>query len=370
MSTIKVNSIVPPNAGEGVSIDGLQMPTAGPLSNRNKIINGAMVIDQRNAGASVTSAGPIYTVDRWSWYSQSGSAHTIQQNTDAPAGFSNSLKVTVGTGASPSASHQNIVWQPIEGYNAANLGFGAAGASTVTLSFWVKSSLTGTFNAWFQNSASDRAYVSTYTISVANTWEQKSITIAGDTTGTWLKTNGRGLSVGWSLGCGSNFNATANTWTSSDRKSTSGATSVVGTSGATFYLTGVQLEVGSKATPFEHRSYGDELARCQRYLQRISGGIFTRYAIGGNGSLSTCYPTTFLKQTMRASPTVNFSAVGDFMVEEIAGSSNATVTGISANAASTDTIALSVTSGGSSTPNGAQLLGFSSNAFLEFIAEL
>ena len=257
----------------------------GPLAGtRNRIINGDMRIDQRNAGASVTSAGPIYTVDRWSWYYTSGSGHTIQQNTDAPTGFSNSLKVTIGTGASPSADHQNIIWQPIEGYNVADFGFGAAGASTITFSFWVKSSLAGTFNVWLHNSGDDRSYVSTYTISAANAWEQKTVTVVGDTSGTWLKTNGKGLLVGFSLGCGSNFNATANTWSAADYKSTSGATSVVGTSGATFYITGVQLEPGSTATPFERRSYGQELALCQRYYQKSYQQDTKPGAVTGIGS--------------------------------------------------------------------------------------
>jgi hypothetical protein len=271
---------------------------ADALGSRNRIINGDMRIDQRNGGASVTSAGPIYTVDRWSWLYQSGSGHTIQQSTDAPAGFLNSLKVTVGTGASPSASQQNIIWQPIEGYNVADLGFGAAGASTITFSFWVKSSLVGTFNIWLQNSANSRSYASTYTISAANTWEQKSITVAGDTTGTWLKTNGTGFLIGWSLGCGSNFNTTANTWASADYKSTSASASVVGTSGATFFLTGAQAEPGTVATPFERRSYGQELALCQRYFQRLDVNLYGSYSTGTSRAVWS------FKVTMRAVPTI------------------------------------------------------------------
>ena len=295
--------------------DNTTQGTAGFTGSRNRIINGDMRIDQRNAGASVTN-NLVYTVDRWQWYYTSGSGHAIQQNTDAPAGFTNSLKVTVGTGASPSATQQNIVWQPIEGYNVADLGFGAAGAATITFSFWVKSSLTGTFNVWFHNSDDTRSYVSTYTVISANTWEQKTVTIVGDTSGTWLKTNGRGFIVGFSLGCGSNFNATANTWSAADYKSTSGATSVVGTSGATFYITGVQLEAGSVASPFERRDYGRELIMCQRYYSK-SYDIGT--AVGTNTSY---YQSEVATQTvtsgglcqtsklrfpvvMRVAPTVN-----------------------------------------------------------------
>jgi hypothetical protein len=239
----------------------------GALSNRSKIINGAMTIDQRNAGAAVTNIGPIYTVDRWTWFAQSGSGHNIQQVSDAPVGFDNSLKVTIGTGAAPSAAHQNIVWQPIEGFNVADLNFGAVGAATVTFSFWAKSSIAGTYNVWIQNTGSARSYVSTYTINAPNTWEKKSVTFAGDTTGTWLKTNGVGLFAGFSFGCGSNFNGTANTWASGNVKSTLGATNLIATNGATWQVTGVQLEAGDTATPFEHRSYGQELALCGRYFQ-------------------------------------------------------------------------------------------------------
>ena len=318
MTTLKVGAIEHPTAGSLVTVNG-----TAP-SNRNRIINGDMRIDQRNAGASVSSAGPIYTVDRWSWYYTSGSGHTIQQNADAPTGFSNSLKVTVGTGASPSASHQNIIQQPIEGYNAADLGFGAAGASTITFSFWVKSSLTGTFNVWLQNSANNRAYVSTYTISVANTWEQKSITIAGDTTGTWLKTNGTGLSVGWSLGCGSNFDTTANTWTSGDRKSTTGTTSVVATNGATFYITGVQLEAGSVATPFERIDYSESLRRCQRYFYAFPAVYHYVFKNGFYESGQLYFPVT-----MRASPTL--SNTGNWRLRELNAASNTSYTGFNYN---------------------------------------
>lgn len=237
---------------------------------KNRIINGAMMIDQRNAGASFTPTvgTPAYTLDRWSAYLTSGSGHTVQQVSDAPTGFSNSLKVTVGTGASPSSTQQNILWQPIEGYNCADLGLGTANAATVTVSFWVKCSLSGTFNLWLENGAGTiRAYPTTFTINSTGTWEYKTVTVALDTSavGTWSKTNGVGLIPGFSLGSGSNFVGTANTWQTGDYKATSGATNVIATSGATFQVTGVQLEKGSTATSFDYRPYGTELALCQRY---------------------------------------------------------------------------------------------------------
>lgn len=295
------------------TLSSVTMPTFGF---RNRIINGAMVIDQRNAGASVSN-NLVFTVDRWQWYYTSGSTHTIQQSTDAPTGFSNSLKVTVGTGASPSAAQQNIVWQPIEGYNVSDLSFGSAGAATITFSFWVKSSLTGTFNVWLHNSGDSRSYVSSYTISAANTWEQKAVTIAGDTTGTWLKTNGQGLVIGFSLGCGSNFNATVNTWSVADYKSTSGATNVIATSGATIQFTGVQLEKGSTATSFDYRPYGTELALCQRYYETsfadgvapgtLSTGVVNTGAFGLYGSYAGSFGFPF-KIRKRAAPTVTVYA--------------------------------------------------------------
>jgi hypothetical protein len=277
---------------------------------RNRIINGDMRIDQRNAGAAVTNSGPIYTVDRWTWFTESGSGHNIQQVSDAPASFNNSLRVTIGTGAAPSAAQQNIVWQPIEGFNVADLGFGAAGAATVTFSFWAKSSIAGTYNVWIQNTGSARSYVSTYTISAPNTWEKKSIVFAGDTTGTWLKTNGVGLFAGFSFGCGSSFDVTANTWTSGNLKSTLGATNLVATSGATFYITGVQLEAGSVATPFERRPFGTELVLCQRYFEKSYDLNVVPGTISFEGAL-TIPPSTSGRQTgayfsvrKRATPTM------------------------------------------------------------------
>jgi hypothetical protein len=248
---------------------------------KNRIINGAMMIDQRNAGASVTitdTGALTYTLDRWFGYGSAASKFSIQQNAGSvtpPAGFSNYLGVTSASAYSVTSGDLFFIGQAIEGFNTADLNWGTANAKTVTLSFWVRSSLTGTFGASVQNSASSRSYPFSFTISSANTWEQKSVTIAGDTTGTWVgATNGIGLRLFVSLGMGSTYSGTAGAWVGSDIRSATGATSVVGTNGATFYITGVQLEVGSTATSFDYRPYGTELALCQRYFQinkRISG---------------------------------------------------------------------------------------------------
>jgi hypothetical protein len=239
---------------------------------KNRIINGAMTIDQRNAGASVgTGSGiSVYTVDRWmAIYSQTNK-FTIQQDAGAvtpPVGFTDYLGITSSSAYTVGSSELFVITQRIEGFNIADLGWGTANAQTVTLSFWVRSSLTGTFGAALQNSAQDRSYPFTYTISSANTWEQKSVTIAGDTTGTWLTTNGIGIALALGLGVGSTFSGTAGSWAASNFIGATGATSVVGTSGATFYITGVQLEKGSTATSFDYRPYGTELALCQRYFE-------------------------------------------------------------------------------------------------------
>lgn len=246
------------------------IPTSSFL--RNRIINGDMRIDQRNAGASVAgSTSNPYTVDRWQSVSSLNSKYTIQQNAASvtpPTGYINYLGATSSSAYSVLTGDYFALQQIIEGLNVADLAWGTASAATVTLSFWVRSSLTGTFGGSLTNNGSTRSYPFTYTISSANTWEQKSITIAGDTTGTWLTTNGVGIRVGFSLGVGATYSGTAGAWAATNYISATGATSVVGTSGATFYITGVQLEVGSVATPFERQIYSNQLAMCQRYFER------------------------------------------------------------------------------------------------------
>jgi hypothetical protein len=270
---------------------------------KNRIINGAMVIDQRNAGAAVTTSGS-YAVDRFRTDVVTDGAFSAQQVSDAPAGFINSYKFTTTTAdASLSAAQRVWMFQRVEGLNVADFGWGTASASSVTLSFWVKSSLTGTFTASFNNSAGDRAYISTYTISAANTWEQKTISIAGDTSGTWLKTNGVGLAIHFSLGVGTDFQGSAGSWIAGNVYSTSGAVSVIGTLNATWQVTGVQLEKGSTATSFDYRPYSAELALCQRYYFRlVSEAGFGRFGIANN--LSTTIATAIIPYpvTMRAIP--------------------------------------------------------------------
>jgi hypothetical protein len=243
---------------------------------KNRIINGAMVIDQRNAGASVTvnSGSSFFIADRWlaSGISADG-VFTGQQVTTAPTGFNNSLQFTVTTAdASIGATQNYTVRQRIEGYNFADLGWGTANAKTITISFWVRSSLTGTFGGALFNEAGDRAYAFSFSISSADTFEYKTITIAGDTTGTWSTTNGTALNLVFSLGVGSTYKGTAGVWGSTFYFAPTGSVDLISTLNATFYITGVQLEVGSTATSFDYRPYGTELALCQRYFYKVTNG--------------------------------------------------------------------------------------------------
>jgi len=262
------------SAGLTFSDSSNQQYAAGPYVLKNRIINGAMVIDQRNAGASVTPSGTgFYTLDRWQANMVSASKFSVQQNAGSvtpPAGFTNYLGVTSLFATTVGTSDYYYITQTIEGYNVADFAFGTANAKTITLSFWVRSSLTGTFGGALRNSAQNRSYPFTYTISSANTWTQISITISGDTTGTWLTTNGLGMDVNFSLGMGSTYSGTAGAWAGTNYASSTGAVNMISTNGATFYITGVQLEIGSTATPFERRLYNQELANCQRYYYRIN----------------------------------------------------------------------------------------------------
>jgi hypothetical protein len=283
---------------------------------RNRIINGAMMINQRALGvvSPVTSDGLKYTVDRWWAYNGNASSKfSIQQSSDAPSGFSYSLLATSLSAYSVGAGEEFDVGQLIEGFNFADMAWGTANAQPVTLSFWIKSSLTGTFGGSLMNTAYNRSYPFTYTISAANTWEYKTITVPGDTSGTWIgATNGISLRVIFGLGVGSTKSGTAGAWASAEYESSTGAVSVVGTSGATWYITGVQLEEGTAASPFENRLYGTELALCQRYFTRFLGNavfeqVPTLYIPGYNSTSG--YACIGTQVPMRASPSISQSNI-------------------------------------------------------------
>jgi len=260
-----------------VNADVIQTSTSGGILGagnasimKNRIINGAMVISQRNGTSVLTNtAGKVYPVDRFPLYCNVASKCTTQQSTDAPAGFTNSILVTSTSAYTVGSGDEFAITQDIEGYNLADWNWGTANAKTATLSFWVKSSLTGTFGGSIGSGLTSYSYPYTYTISSANTWEYKTVAIAGPTTGSsdFSTTNGSACVVRFGLGCGSTFSGTAGSWSANNYFSATGATSVVGTSGATLYITGVQLEVGSSATGFEYRMYSTELQLCQRYFE-------------------------------------------------------------------------------------------------------
>lgn len=251
--------------GGNMTVQGQLVPSNSFIKNR--IINGGMLISQINAGASVTqTTANLFPVDRFFVTGSVTSKFTAQQSTDAPAGFAYSLAMTSSSAYTVGATEYFIFRQSIEGYNCLGLNWGAANAVGVVLSFWAKSSLTGTFGGCFSNSANARFYPFSYTINVANTWEYKTVVLSGDQSGTWPTDNTAGMNITWSLGTGSTYSGTAGSWSGTTYLSATGAVSVVGTSGATLKITGVQLEAGTIATPFEFRQYGHELALCQRYV--------------------------------------------------------------------------------------------------------
>ena len=347
------------------------LPSVGQLSGRNVITNGGMTIDQRNSGSATTpSADRTYTLDRWLARMSSGSKYSVQQVTDAPSGYYKSLKVTSAAATTVGTNDYYQINTPLEGYSVTTFDLGLSTAKKLTLSFWVKSSLTGTFGGAYSNNAGNRFYAWTYTISSANTWEHKTITVDGVTDGSWERTNGAGLWVYWTLGAGSGVQGTAGSWGTTFKRGPTGATNVVATNGATWQITGCQLEVGPQSTPFEYEKYGDTLNKCYRYFFRwkvdAAGGTYnfwnTGYAYSSNGVNIVGQ----LPVNMRASPT--FNSGGSFRV---CSDSCINVSAITLSRANTKTP--SITPEGSGfTAGQAYALGDANDAtsFLNFDAEL
>ena len=308
-----------------------QVPFAGisnPVNFRNRIINGDMSISQRHGTSSVTQNDNIYSVDRFGFYASQSSKLTVQQNAGSvtpPQGFKNYLGYTSSSAYTVGASETFVSVQPIEGYNVADLNFGTAYAKSITLSFWVRSSLTGTFGGALRNADATRSYPFTYSISSANTWEYKTITVAGDTSGTWNTTNGYGLGLMFGLGVGSTVSSTAGSWQSGAYYSATGATSVVGTSGATWYITGVQLEAGEQASGFEFMPIDVNLGRCFRYFQRLYGTSGNASGLSGfyNSSTSANFANIY-RVEMRSGPTASFvGTIGNLNIYDSSGTNRA-----------------------------------------------
>jgi len=282
----------------------LQGAAASPFGLKNRIINGDMVIDQRNNGASVTPTATGYvSCDRWAPQLTQSSRFSVQQQTSVvPAGFTYAQRFTQLSSPTVSSGDYFGTEQTIEGFNIADLGFGSANAQTVTLSFWVRSSVTGTFCGSLWSAPATRSYVFNYTISSANTWEKKSITISGDTSGSYNTTNGAGLTVRFTFTAGSAFQTTAGSWVGANVAVTSGHTNFLATSGATFFITGVQLERNTTATPFEWIPYSTELALCQRYFYVIASGS-GYFSNAAAQTTTNAFGMYTLPVTMRTAPT-------------------------------------------------------------------
>lgn len=338
---------------------------------RNRIINGGMRIDQRNNGAAITPTGNQYSVDRFYLFMSQASKLTGQQNLDAvtpPTGYSSYLGVKIAATATVGAADCFGLAQRIEGFNCVDFSYGTSQARTLTLSFWVRSSVSGTFGGAFQNDALNRSYPFTYTISNANTWEFKTITFVGDVTGTWTTSNATGFIVEWSFGAGSNFSGTAGAWNGNNNNSATGSVSLMGTLNATWYVTGVQLEVGSVATPFERRQYGQELALCQRYYFRYVTGTqgYSNFGLGYASSATNAFILIKNPVPLRVNPSsIDLSAASTFNYNY--GSSPTLV----ANALGIDYTVLQLTGSGMANGYGVPLFGNNNTgAYIGVSAEL
>ena len=260
---------------------------------KNLLINGDHNVDQRNGGNTITPTHNQKGTDRWRCELAQSSKYTAQQSGTAPDGFRKSLKITSSSAYNPVASDYFLITQDIEGYTASRAAFGTSSAKPVTLSFWVRSSLTGTFACSIRNKAFNRTHIKEYTISSADTWEYKTLTFPGITNGTWETGSNQGIRVNWSIGAGTDYHGTPNTTLNTNDYATAASTNVVSTNGATWYMTGAQFEIGRNATEFEYRSYGEELALCQRYYLKTSNAFGTVYESGGNNGnvgLGICFP--------------------------------------------------------------------------------
>jgi hypothetical protein len=310
--------------------------TIGYNGFKNRIINGAMVISQRNGTSATTVNGnDIYTLDRYKGWASGGGVFTVTQSTTAPTGFNNSALITVTTADASIAAGDNYRFaQVIEGYNIADLGFGTASASTVTLSFWVRSSITGTFGGSLYSVTGTRAYVFNYTINAANTWEQKTVTIAGDTSGTWNTTNSQGITVYFDLGSGSNYENATGSWVAAEKFRTSGNATLISTLSNTWYVTGVQLEKGSTATSFDYRPYGTEFQLCQRYYEQwnVAAGFYL--ANGLSYSTTGCRTILQYQVPKRSTTTATFSGSIQFSTTAI----SKTITSFSFDGASVNNV--------------------------------
>jgi hypothetical protein len=301
--------------GSSITFEDGSIVSSGSQGFKNKIINGAMTISQAALGAAITPAGTgglpaNFAVDRTRMAYSQNSKLTAQQNKgsiSSPAGFKNYLGVSCAATATVGSTDYFLVGQGIEGYNISDLSWGTAAASTVTLSFWVYSNTIGTFGGSINNYNYSRSFCFSYTINVANTWEYKTVTIAGDTTGTWVTDNGVGAYVWFSLGSGSTVSKAAGSWGAGEFYGVTGANNLMGSTSNNFYITGLQLEKGTTASSFEFRSYGKELMLCQRYYgsyPQPNGIYWYNISAGGYRRYHFNFPVM-----MRSTPTCTIAGV-------------------------------------------------------------
>jgi hypothetical protein len=378
VSTLSVNTITNAAGGNTAQINGMT-PTADSLQGfRNRILNGGMVIDQRNAGASITPTNGQYLVDRFFAIQSVASKYSAQQNAGAvtpPVGFSNYQGITSLSAYSAASGEQFYIAQRIEASNIGDLAWGTANAQDVTLSFKVRSSLTGMHSGSIINAPTfNRSYPFTFTVNAANTWEEKTVVIPGDTSGTWATSGtGAGLQVAFNLGTGSDFVGTAGAWNGNTNYGATGAVSVVATSGATFYITGVQLEAGSVATPFERRPYGTELQLCQRYYYKtVADAIGAPFANGYSFSTTQAAGVVQFAAPMRVRPTAleQSGTAGDYYIAYGATSAACSSVPTYSNASKECSTLVFVVSSGLTLGQGIRLGGQSATSFLAWSAEL
>ena len=344
---------------------------------KNLIINGAMQVAQRGTStSSVTSAA--YHLDRFETVLSGLGTWTVSQSTTAPTGFSNSLKYECTTAdASPAGGDYLVVYHKLEGQNLQHLKKGTSSAESVTLSFWVRSNKTGTYQVNLYDLDNTREIGSTYSISTADTWEHKTITYSGDTTGALDNDNAVSLFVEWWLGGGTDYSSgtVPNSWGTAvnNERNAGGTVNLADSTSNNWHITGVQLELGSQATPFEHRSYGDELARCQRYFARIDGSVSTVMGLGTAHGLDNDTSTIDLYapvRPMRASMTVTKSANADITVNTAQIASAAT--NVSFSNQSNHSVRLTIDhAAASGSTGGSRLIRFNkAAAYIHFDAEL
>ena len=277
---------------------------------KNILINGACIFNQRFGSGTYTLTGSsdYYPVDRFRSWANGGGQFTIQRSDNAPPGFKNSMMYTVSTiDTSVGSSEYYCIQQRIEGYNIAHLGLGTSDAKPVTLSFWVKSDLTGTYSGSFFNTGQSYTCVFEYQINQADIWEYKTLTIPAATIGSFTTDSNYGLGIWWDLGSGTGYNNTPFVWKNAGDFRSANQVPFIGTSGAKFRMTGVQLEAGRNATEFEHRSYGEELALCQRYYWRVPNA---RWLNGYKRHDSKIYYQLDTPVPMRSTPTPTIHSVG------------------------------------------------------------